>query len=525
MLFFYNSAGTLIKVVEDHVYQGSDGATTLYFIAPISTDAIINVAFELTNGERSAQHVLTLQGGEALNGIVDEDGNTYSVWTYDLDAYETAYAGDETAQFFISLNGVVRATQSATFTVEMGVAPITAPAQGSSYTQIINYIQQISQNKQDKLTTPQLNAVNSGIDSTKVAKIDTNETAITEINGKIPEDTNATDNKLVNNTEMLEYSLPVTTKYGASLTLVFNSSNGVLTAQLKDQDGNNLGQAQTVTIDLTSIETAINSILALIPAQASAENQLADKNFVNSSISTNTAHFIGTFNSLAELEAYSGTVTNNDYANVTRTVDGQTYYDRYTYNGSTSEWEFNFTINTTTFTAAQWAALNSGITAEKVAKIVTLDGNQTITGVKTFDGSDGARPIIIDDGNGTDTQQSAVGIIWRQLLTKKTSNFGAQSFAFYDFENNSAFDQNNHYKGVRIVKETTPAGEFDDSTDVLTLPQKTGTLATLDDIPGTGTGYVPTSRTIAGNALTGDISASTLLNSLFTVTAVTIDEE
>ena len=104
---------------------------------------------------------------------------------------------------------------------------------------------------------------------------------------------------------------------------------------------------------MQSLENTINNILALIPAQASVQNQLADKNFVNSSISTNTAHFIGTFNSLEELEAYTGTVTNNDYANVIRIVDGQTYYDRYTYNDNTKEWEFNFSVNTTSFTAAQ----------------------------------------------------------------------------------------------------------------------------------------------------------------------------
>lgn len=36
-------------------------------------------------------------------------------------------------------------------------------------------------------------------------------------------------------------------------------------------------------------------------------------NFVNSSIATNTAYFIGTFTSVSELHAYSGAVTNNDY--------------------------------------------------------------------------------------------------------------------------------------------------------------------------------------------------------------------
>lgn len=510
MLFFYNASGTLIKVVPDHVYQGSDGATTLYFVAPISSEAAIDVAFSLPNGERSAKHPLTPQGGEELNGIVDEYGNEYSIWTYDLAGYETAYAGEETAQFFITLNGFVRATQAATFTVELGVPPVDLPTQGDSYTELRTLIQEIIQNKQDtlvsgeniktinhqsvlgsgnleisgleELTEAQRAALDSGIDSTKVAKIGTNESAISVINDKIPSAASA-QNQLVDETGMQAFALPITTKYGASLSLAFNSANGQLTAQLKDQDGNNLGTAQTVTIDLTSLENTINNILALIPSQASAQNQLADKAFVNSSISTNTAHFIGTFNSVAELEAYTGTVTNNDYANVIRTVDGQTYYDRYTYNGNTEEWEFNFTVNTTSFTAAQWAALNSGITASIVAKIVTLDGNQTITGIKTFDGSNDKRPIAVISGdNGDDLFILANGVLVRLLSGKATANLGALGLQLYRFKNDTAFDANNHYKGVRLIMETPPADGYTDTNEVLYLPLKSGTLATLDDI-------------------------------------------
>lgn len=54
-----------------------------------------------------------------------------------------------------------------------------------------------------------------------------------------------------------------------------------------------------------------------IPTQASESNQLADKNFVNSSIQTETAHFRGNYDSVADLpltgSEYGGTPTNNDY--------------------------------------------------------------------------------------------------------------------------------------------------------------------------------------------------------------------
>lgn len=48
-------------------------------------------------------------------------------------------------------------------------------------------------------------------------------------------------------------ALPNTTKYGASLDLSINSSTYVVTAQLKDQDGNNLGTPQTIDLPIESV--------------------------------------------------------------------------------------------------------------------------------------------------------------------------------------------------------------------------------------------------------------------------------
>ena len=48
-------------------------------------------------------------------------------------------------------------------------------------------------------------------------------------------------------------ALPDTTKYGASFTMSINSSTYVVTATLKDQDGNTLGTAQTIDLPLESV--------------------------------------------------------------------------------------------------------------------------------------------------------------------------------------------------------------------------------------------------------------------------------
>lgn len=104
-----------------------------------------------------------------------------------------------------------------------------------------------------------------------------------------------------------------------------------------------------------------------------SENAVQNKaiyNFVNSSVSTNTANFIGTFNSVADLEAYSGTVTNNDYAFVIGTdTAGNTVYNRYKYNGTA--WAFEYALNNSSFTAAQWATIQSGLTSADKTQIGT----------------------------------------------------------------------------------------------------------------------------------------------------------
>jgi hypothetical protein len=118
----------------------------------------------------------------------------------------------------------------------------------------------------------------------------------------------------------------------------------------------------------SDIRSSISDIEDLIPTQASTSNQLADKNFVNSSISTSTSNFIGTFTSLTDLQNYSGTVTTNDYAFVEGLdSDNNPQYNRYKYNGT--QWIFEYTLNNSSFTSSQWNAINSGITSSDVTAI------------------------------------------------------------------------------------------------------------------------------------------------------------
>ena len=123
---------------------------------------------------------------------------------------------------------------------------------------------------------------------------------------------------------------------------------------------------EDIRLSVASQGGRISAVEELIPAQATSSNNLADKEFVNSSISTNTANFKGTYNTLAELEAT--TADNNDYGFIITTdASGNTVYNRYKYDGTS--WSYEYSLNNSAFTVAQWGAIQSGITSVSVTKL------------------------------------------------------------------------------------------------------------------------------------------------------------
>ena len=125
----------------------------------------------------------------------------------------------------------------------------------------------------------------------------------------------------------------------------------------------------------SNLQGQVDTIQALIPATASADNQLADKDFVNSSIATATAEFKGSFTSLDELKATSGNL--NDYAFYLHNDSvGNSIVDRYKW--TAVGWLYEYSLNNSSFTAEQWAALNSAITATLVQSYNSHLKNTTI---------------------------------------------------------------------------------------------------------------------------------------------------
>lgn len=225
------------------------------------------------------------------------------------------------------------------------------------------------------------------------------------------------------------------TSLTATNNISYNNGTGVFSVS----SGYEIPTSANIT-QITTNKNDIRDINILIPAQATTNNQLADKDFVNSSIATSTANFIGTFNDVASLEAYSGTVTNNDYAFVVNSVvtdngndwasfndlddydkslltnfdyawviNGSNFdlyrfdilnqlwdlratniekasvslnkaYNRYkaSVSGNVISWDYEYTLNNSSFTANQWAAINSGATSGLVSQITT---NQNAIGI------------------------------------------------------------------------------------------------------------------------------------------------
>ena len=109
--------------------------------------------------------------------------------------------------------------------------------------------------------------------------------------------------------------------------------------------------AKAQTKDITSIKSCI-------PEAATDTNKLADKDWVNSSIASNTATFRGTFETVDNLP--TDNVKDNDYAFIIAADDsGNPEYQRYKY--SNGAWTFEYTLNNSSFTSDQWKAINSGI--------------------------------------------------------------------------------------------------------------------------------------------------------------------
>ena len=123
MIFFFKSDGTLIKSAPETVYQGSAEAGKVYVVAPLNANMLVDVYYELPNGERWGAYLLE-NNGTVINNKELPDG--WSLWSTTLESAITQYSGTLKAQFGFYQSGTADkvpliTSQGVTIKIEKGV--------------------------------------------------------------------------------------------------------------------------------------------------------------------------------------------------------------------------------------------------------------------------------------------------------------------------------------------------------------------------------------------------------------------
>lgn len=148
MIFFFKSDGTLIKSAPETVYQGSAEAGKVYVVAPLNANMLVDVYYELPNGERWGAYLLE-NNGTVINNEELPDG--WALWSTTLESAITQYAGTLKAQFGFYQSGTADkvpliTSQGVTITIAKGVVrDLPSAPTADVYAQIVNAISSIKQ--------------------------------------------------------------------------------------------------------------------------------------------------------------------------------------------------------------------------------------------------------------------------------------------------------------------------------------------------------------------------------------------
>lgn len=193
-------------------------------------------------------------------------------------------------------------------------------------------------------TALNLKADKTEIPSVPITAIQKNGTGITPVSGTV--------NITVPTSAADVSALPDTTKYAEALSLTINSSTFVMTGQLKDQNGDNLGTAQTIDLPLESVVVG-----------GSYNSQT--KKVVLTLQNGNTIEFsVADLVSGLQTELSASNKLNPAYINYDSTHRAVSDTEKSTWNSKQNA-----------LSTAQLAAANSGITSADVEQITTNKNN------------------------------------------------------------------------------------------------------------------------------------------------------
>ena len=460
MIFFIANDGTVIKSVPSPVYQGSANSNDVIIVAPFAANLNVSVAFKLPNGVYTGRFPMTKLN--ELDGVINgRTGKPYSCWQFSMPNDITRYYGTVTAQFFFysAHNGAITASSSVSFVVGQGVPPILPDTPSEDvYDLILANISALqSQLNNGTFAARAIYAWNSvykygagelafypdrGEYGAFIKSLVADNVNLPYVDGELNSEywKEIADFNILNELYGLKGNvLEAVEQTAAAAASAKQSANTA--ADLADAAATSAQTALAAAESVQDTKVKIDEILdgttpvpkaisdgtganiaehfgdieKLIPSTTTAENQLADKAFVNSSINNMAAFYITSTASgdafstrddlLNATEYYYGgeprTPTQNDYAIVLadesqpKGAGGNYPTTRYTYQGG--EWAFQYVVNNTSLTQAQVDAINSGITKELVAQIGTEENSaKNLYNLGVYD-------TFVSNGDGTVT--------------------------------------------------------------------------------------------------------------------------
>lgn len=231
-------------------------------------------------------------------------------------------------------------------------------------------------------TAAQGTKADSAIQTVKV-----NDTALTPTSAKAVNITVPTQASDIN-------ALPNTTKYAAALSLKINSSTFVMTGQLKDQNGDNLGTAQTIDLPLESVVVG-----------GSYNSQT--KNVVLTLQNGDTIEFsVADLVSGLQTELSATNKLDPSFINYDTTHAAVTESDKTTWSGKQDALTFDGTYSASTNKAATVSTVTNAVNALDVTGDASVAASKTIS---AWSETDGKVSISTQDIAITGTQATLTG--------------------------------------------------------------------------------------------------------------------
>lgn len=220
-------------------------------------------------------------------------------------------------------------------------------------------------------------------------------------------------------------------------------------------------QLQTnITTAQTQLQANINAEVNRATAkEEDLQNQINDNK-------ENLADYIGSFETKAALEAYSGEKNNNDYAVVLNDETHNNQCWRYIYRESTNSWLAQYMVNEEPMTQAQVDAINSGINAAKVAQV-----EQNRLDIANINTEIGELQEELIEGNGINITNNVISVKNGNGITVDSTGVKAKGNA------NAGIDVNSNGIGIKINSTNL---KFSSGSLDTVLQTWTGTQAEYD---------------------------------------------